>query len=51
MGYQINKVEWDRQKDQLQQIREKVFVYELHIPKRIEFDSQDKLAHLSLIHI
>ena len=40
MGYQINKVEWDRQKDQLQQIREKVFVYELHIPKRIEFDSQ-----------
>jgi predicted GNAT family N-acyltransferase len=49
MGYQINKVEWDRQKDQLQQIREKVFVYELHIPKRVEFDSQDKLAHHVLV--
>ena len=44
MGYRVTKVEWDRQKDQLQQIRERVFVYELHIPKRVEFDNHDKLA-------
>lgn len=44
MGYRINKVEWDRQKNELQQIRERVFVYELHIPKRVEFDNLDKLA-------
>lgn len=49
MGYQVNKVDWDIQKDLLQQIREKVFVYELHIPKRIEFDSHDKLAHHVLV--
>jgi predicted GNAT family N-acyltransferase len=44
MGYHVDKVEWDIQKDMLQQIRERVFVYELHIPKHIEFDSLDKLA-------
>ena len=44
MGYLVNKVEWDLQKDILQQIRERVFVYELHIPKHIEFDSLDELA-------
>jgi predicted GNAT family N-acyltransferase len=44
VGYRVTKVEWDRQKDQLQQIRERVFVYELHIPKRVEFDNHDKLA-------
>ena len=49
MGYQVSKVDWDIQKDLLQQIREKVFVYELHIPKRIEFDSLDKIAHHVLV--
>ncbi|MBH0056042.1 GNAT family N-acetyltransferase [Pseudoalteromonas sp. SWXJZ94C] len=44
MGYQVKKVDWDTQKDLLQQIREKVFVYELHIPKHIEFDSLDEFA-------
>lgn len=44
MGYRVNKVDWDKQKKNLQQIRERVFVYELHIPKQIEFDNQDKLA-------
>jgi predicted GNAT family N-acyltransferase len=49
MGYQVSKVDWDIQKDLLQQIREKVFVYELHIPKRIEFDSLDKISHHVLV--
>ena len=44
MGYQVKKVDWDVQKDVLQQIREKVFVYELHIPKDVEFDSLDEFA-------
>lgn len=44
MGYQVDKVEWAIRKDMLQLIRERVFVYELHIPKRIEFDSLDKFA-------
>ena len=35
MGYHINKVEWDIGKELLQQIRERVFVCELHIPKHI----------------
>lgn len=41
MSYHIDKVEWDTRKDLLQQIRERVFVCELHIPKDIEFDSLD----------
>ena len=44
MGYLVDKVEWDIKKDMLQKIRERVFVYELHIPKHIEFDSLDKIA-------
>ncbi|MDN3377400.1 MULTISPECIES: GNAT family N-acetyltransferase [unclassified Pseudoalteromonas] len=41
MSYHIDKVEWNTGKDLLQQIRERVFVCELHIPKHVEFDSLD----------
>jgi predicted GNAT family N-acyltransferase len=49
MGYQVDKVDWHTQKDLLQQIREQVFVYELHIPKRVEFDDLDQLAQHILV--
>jgi predicted GNAT family N-acyltransferase len=49
MGYQIDKVDWNTQKDLLQQIRERVFVYELHIPKDVEFDNLDHLAQHILV--
>ncbi|MBH0000286.1 GNAT family N-acetyltransferase [Pseudoalteromonas sp. NSLLW24] len=49
MGYLVDKVEWDIKKDMLQKIRERVFVYELHIPKHIEFDSLDKIASHVLV--
>ncbi|MFY8328806.1 GNAT family N-acetyltransferase [Pseudoalteromonas sp. ZZD1] len=41
MSYHIDKVEWNTGKDLLQQIRERVFVCELHIPKHVEFDNLD----------
>ena len=49
MSYHINKVEWDKGKDLLQHIRERVFVCELHIPKHIEFDSLDRSAYHILV--
>ena len=49
MVYTVDKVDWQSEKDQLQQIRERVFVYELHIPKNIEFDNLDALAQHILV--
>ncbi|WP_404340258.1 GNAT family N-acetyltransferase [Pseudoalteromonas mariniglutinosa] len=49
MGYHIDKVEWSIDRERLQQIRERVFVYELHIPKHIEFDNLDIIAHHVLV--
>ncbi|MEC8350610.1 MAG: GNAT family N-acetyltransferase [Pseudomonadota bacterium] len=49
MGYKIDEVEWSIDKELLQQIRERVFVYELHIPRHIEFDHLDKIAHHVLV--
>ncbi|MDE1067827.1 hypothetical protein OS098_23755, partial [Escherichia coli] len=49
MGYHINKVEWELGRELLQQIRERVFVCELHIPKHIEFDNLDQCAHHILV--
>lgn len=49
MGYHINKVLWETDKQLLQQIRERVFVYELHIPKNIEFDDLDTTAQHVLV--
>lgn len=49
MGYRIDKVEWKINKELLQQIRERVFVCELHIPKHIEFDALDNTAQHILV--
>ena len=49
MVYTVDKVDWQSEKSQLQHIRERVFVYELHIPKSIEFDNLDALAKHILV--
>ncbi len=49
MDYRIDKVEWSIDKALLQQIRERVFVCELHIPKHVEFDTLDDSAHHILV--
>jgi predicted GNAT family N-acyltransferase len=49
MSYHVDKVSWLQRKAQLKQIRERVFVYELHIPKEVEFDSLDSLSEHVII--
>jgi predicted GNAT family N-acyltransferase len=49
MSYRVEQVDWQKQKALLQQIRERVFVYELHIPKRVEFDDLDRIAQHILV--
>lgn len=51
MNYCVNIVDWHSQKALLQKIREQVFVCELHMPKKIEFDHLDTLAqHILVTH-
>ncbi len=47
MAFQVRRVDWAGNAQQLRTIREKVFVFELNIPKRIEFDQFD----LSATHV
>jgi predicted GNAT family N-acyltransferase len=49
MDYRVEEVDWRQKKALLQQIRERVFVYELHIPKRVEFDGLDRMAQHILV--
>ncbi|CCQ12117.1 GNAT family acetyltransferase YjcF [Pseudoalteromonas luteoviolacea B = ATCC 29581] len=49
MFYRVDKVSWLAHKRELQQIREKVFVCELHIPKKVEFDEIDLVAEHILV--
>ncbi|GAP76371.1 MULTISPECIES: GNAT family N-acetyltransferase [Pseudoalteromonas] len=44
MSYQIHQVDWGSQDNPIRQIRERVFVCELNIPKAIEFDGRDTTA-------
>ena len=44
MPYQIHQVDWGSQGNPIRQIRERVFVFELNIPKSVEFDSRDNSA-------
>ena len=51
MSYQINQVEWGDQEHLISQIRERVFVCELHMPKDAEFDERDLTAlHFLAFH-
>ncbi len=44
MGYVVQNVLWREKRHDLKQLREKVFVCEYHIPKKIEFDNEDSEA-------
>jgi len=51
MSYQLQQVNWLKNRERLKALREKVFVCEYHIPKHIEFDQQDRTAqHIVLLN-
>ncbi len=49
MSYSISRVEWELAAPLLKNVREKVFVCEWRIPKRIEFDHKDSRAFHILV--
>lgn len=44
MSFSVSRVDWEQAAPLLKSIREKVFICEWRIPKRIEFDQHDKYA-------
>jgi predicted GNAT family N-acyltransferase len=49
MSYSISQVKWQQAAPLLKTIREKVFVCEKRIPKKIEFDKGDSTAYHMLV--
>lgn len=49
MSYSVCRVDWQHAAPLLKNVREKVFVCEWRIPKRIEFDRHDKTAFHILV--
>lgn len=49
MSYSVSQVKWQQAAPLLKTIREKVFVCERRIPKRIEFDQGDRTAYHMLV--
>ncbi len=49
MSYSISQVKWQQAAPLLKNIREKVFVCERRIPKKIEFDQDDRTAYHMLV--
>jgi predicted GNAT family N-acyltransferase len=49
MSYNISQVKWQQAAPLLKIVREKVFVCERRIPKKLEFDQGDKTAYHMLI--
>jgi predicted GNAT family N-acyltransferase len=49
MSYSVSRVKWEHAAPLLKNVREKVFVCEWRIPKRIEFDNDDRTAFHILI--
>lgn len=47
MSFSISRVQWEQAAPLLKNVREKVFICEWRIPKKVEFDSKDRHA----IHI
>lgn len=45
----VKNVNWEKSKHKLTKLREKVFVYEWHIPKEYEFDQHDNEAFHILV--
>lgn len=44
MSFTFKQVTWREKRNELKQVREKVFVYEYHIPKDVEFDKCDLIC-------
>ncbi|QOL24901.1 GNAT family N-acetyltransferase [Thalassotalea sp. LPB0316] len=49
MSYSVCRVDWQQAEPLLKDVREKVFVCEWRIPKRIEFDRHDKSSYHILV--
>ncbi|WP_206486560.1 GNAT family N-acetyltransferase [Thalassotalea sp. G2M2-11] len=49
MSFSICQVQWEQAAPLLRNVREKVFVCERRIPKRIEFDKKDRHAYHMLV--
>ncbi len=49
MSFSICRVQWDLAAPLLRNIREKVFICEWRIPKKVEFDLNDKKAYHMLV--
>jgi predicted GNAT family N-acyltransferase len=49
MQYTVAAVTWQQAEAKLRCVREKVFVCEWRIPKRVEFDRQDRIAYHVLV--
>jgi len=49
MSYSISRVQWQQAAPLLKDVRERVFVCERRIPKKIEFDLNDKSAFHMLV--
>jgi len=49
MTFSVSRVQWEQAAPLLRNVREKVFICEWRIPKRIEFDKNDRLAYHMLV--
>lgn len=49
MSFSVSYVDWEQASPLLKNIREKVFICEWRIPKKIEFDRHDKHAHHMIV--
>ena len=49
MPYSVSRVPWEQAEQLLKDVRERVFICECRIPKRIEFDRKDRTAFHMLI--
>jgi len=50
MVYHVTKADWSEQQVLLTELREKVFVYELNLPKKVEFDALDEQSQHAIIY-
>ena len=49
MSFSVSRVQWEQAAPLLRNVREKVFICEWRIPKRIEFDRNDRNAYHMLV--
>lgn len=49
MSFSVSRVQWEQAAPLLRNVREKVFICEWRIPKKIEFDRNDRTAYHMLV--